>query len=418
MRLIIDFNKFVTTFRQIETILKQDRTLKTENKTVVLHIRGNQASEGDIPVFFRTKSTQVCQPLACMEIESEETMSIELPVGEINSVISSFKTETNTPDKVTIEYDSSSPDITLTIFVPQGEAMVGNQPVLYFFSFRYVSPPTYIMTEFLTDMTNPELNYQNLSIKGLEVPLKALAEGYKYIPRHITSQSYVRFIPTYIYMRTAMGMIAYKNNYPVLQNMNLLEDSVKLLAILAQSYDTVNLYSDQQKAKLYIQTGVGGGTFIFNYRTSYNEDSELKNIFTLTSNKETLTVSRPAFERNFKRVPEKSDLLYFTRDRGTSKILCDISSRVMQSLLITNKTGNLIDQTVLKLKPIMIKSALVPLLTSDSDIINFHFGTLDRKTVTIGFTDSTKQWYSLISVAGLFDKDYEETVSQYDKYRF
>lgn len=418
MRLIIDFNKFVTTFRQIETILKQDRTLKTENKTVVLHIRGTQASEGDIPVFFRTKSTQVCQPLACMEIESEETMSIELPVGEINSVISSFKTETNTPDKVTIEYDSSSPDITLTIFVPQGEATVGNQPVLYFFSFRHVSPPTYIMTEFLTDMTNPELNYQNLSIKGLEVPLKALAEGYKYIPRHITSQSYVRFIPTYIYMRTAMGMIAYKNNYPVLQNMNLLEDSVKLLAILAQSYDTVNLYSDQQKAKLYIQTGVGGGTFIFNYRTSYNEDSELKNIFTLTSNKETLTVSRPAFERNFKRVPEKSDLLYFTRDRGTSKILCDISSRVMQSLLITNKTGNLIDQTVLKLKPIMIKSALVPLLTSDSDIINFHFGTLDRKTVTIGFTDSTKQWYSLISVAGLFDKDYEETVSQYDKYRF
>ncbi len=418
MRLIIDFNKFVTTFRQIETILKQDRTLKTENKTVVLHIRGTQASEGDIPVFFRTKSTQVCQPLACMEIESEETMSIELPVGEINSVISSFKTETNTPNKVTIEYDSSSPDITLTIFVPQGEATVGNQPVLYFFSFRYVSPPTYIMTEFLTDMTNPELNYQNLSIKGLEVPLKALAEGYKYIPRHITSQSYVRFIPTYIYMRTAMGMIAYKNNYPVLQNMNLLEDSVKLLAILAQSYDTVNLYSDQQKAKLYIQTGVGGGTFIFNYRTSYNEDSELKNIFTLTSNKETLTVSRPAFERNFKRVPEKSDLLYFTRDRGTSKILCDISSRVMQSLLITNKTGNLIDQTVLKLKPIMIKSALVPLLTSDSDIINFHFGTLDRKTVTIGFTDSTKQWYSLISVAGLFDKDYEETVSQYDKYRF
>lgn len=417
MRLIIDFNKFVTTFRQIETILKQDRTLKTENKTVVLHIRGTQASEGDIPVFFRTKSTQVCQPLACMEIESEETMSIELPVGEINSVISSFKTETNTPNKVTIEYDSSSPDITLTIFVPQGEATVGNQPVLYFFSFRYVSPPTYIMTEFLTDMTNPELNYQNLSIKGLEVPLKALAEGYKYIPRHITSQSYVRFIPTYIYMRTAMGMIAYKNNYPVLQNMNLLEDSVKLLAILAQSYDTVNLYSDHQKAKLYIQTGVGGGTFIFNYRTSYNEDSELKNIFTLTSNKETLTVSRPAFERNFKRVPEKSDLLYFTRDRGTSKILCDISSRVMQSLLITNKTGNLIDQTVLKLKPIMIKSALVPLLTSDSDIINFHFGTLDRKTVTIGFTDSTKQWYSLISVAGLFDKDYEETVSQYDKYR-
>lgn len=418
MRLIIDFNKFVTTFRQIETILKQDRTLKAENKTVVLHIRGTQASEGDIPVFFRTKSTQVCQPLACMEIESEETMSIELPVGEINSVISSFKTETNTPDKVTIEYDSSSPDITLTIFVPQGESTVGNQPVLYFFRFRYVSPPTYIMTEFLTDMTNPELNYQNLSIKGLEVPLKALAEGYKYIPRHITSQSYVRFIPTYIYMRTAMGMIAYKNNYPVLQNMNLLEDSVKLLAILAQSYDTVNLYSDQQKAKLYIQTGVGGGTFIFNYRTSYNEDSELKNIFTLTSNKETLTVSRPSFERNFKRVPEKSDLLYFTRDRGTSKILCDISSRVMQSLLIINKTGNLIDQTVLKLKPIMIKSALVPLITSDSDIINLHFGTLDRKTVTIGFTDSTKQWYSLISVAGLFDKDYEETVSQYDKYRF
>ena len=420
MRLIIDFDKFQTTFKQIESIMKQDKTLKSETKTVVIYIGGTESSsEKDIPVFFRTKSIQMCQPLYCQDVEnSDDSMSIELNVTEIISILNSFKSTLTPPSQVQIEFTYGSPNIMFTVFVPQESSIKGNAPINYFFNLKHTTPPSYIMEEFLSDMSNSEIKYSNVSLSDLTAPLKALSEGYKYIPSHITSQIYVRFNREYIYMRTAMGMIAYKNPTPVLQDINLLEDSVKILGLVALSFSAVNLYNDEKRAKLYIQTGLGGGTIIFNYRTSYNEDDSLKGIFKLISSKETITLSRQAFEQNFKRIPDDSSILYFTRTRGTGKILCDISSRVMQSLMILNQIGYLVDQMVLKLKPIMIRSALVPLTSSKSEILRMHFGTQDHKTVTIAFTDDTNSWYSLISVSAIFGEDYYKTVQEYEKFKF
>lgn len=421
MEIVVSYDEFVSNLKKIENVYKQDPSVKGENRVFIMQfVKGLSDESSIIPMFYRTSSIKMCQPLKVKSVlgvlDDTESVNIEFNVPILMEIISSFAKDETQPQKIHINYDSESAFVNLTIF--EAPDFKGAEPMNYFFNLPMITPQKFIVDDFQNLEKLNEASYKEIDVTGYREPLLAFIEAYKHVQTKMTQQTYMRMTKDFMYIRTEVGLMTYRNPNKELRDINLVSDSVRMFYVLVHSFDSIELYVDYDNARMFFRLPNGLGVCVLDFRTKYSEDNRLEGIFKLTKASETMVFNRRRLVNNLNRLKKDHTTKFFVRPRGNIKILCMVNTRLEQSQAIDRCVGTLMDNVGFAVQADTLLTSLIPTKFNDDEIVNIHLGLSEQKVLTLGFTDSTKRWYSLVSVQGVLDEDLDKLKEAYEKVKF